>query len=121
MIIDRGSCTNVVSTFLTIKLGLKSTRHPKPCKPQWLNYCSETKVNKQAMIQFLIGRYEEKVTCYVVLVQACHVLLGRLWQFDRRVIHNGFSNKYSFVQNDKNLTLAHVYEDHLQFQQSFEK
>ena len=46
MIIDGGSCTNVVSTFLVEKLGLKITKHPTPYKLQWLNDSGETKVKK---------------------------------------------------------------------------
>ena len=49
-------------------------------------------------------------------MQACHILLGRHWQYDRKVNHNAFSNRYSFVMNDvpiilKPLTLKEVYED----------
>ena len=32
LIIDGGSCTNVVSTFLLGKIGLKTTKHPSPYK-----------------------------------------------------------------------------------------
>ena len=53
-------------------------------------------------------------------------VIGEAWQFDKRVIHDGFSNKYSFIHNGKNfnlvpLTPKQVYEDQLQLQQSFEK
>jgi hypothetical protein len=30
-------------------------------------------------------------------MHAGHILLGRPWQYDRRVIHDGFRNRYSFV------------------------
>lgn len=38
-------------------------------------------------------------------MQACHILLGRPWQYDRRVSHDGFSNKYSFTLRKQNVVL----------------
>ena len=50
-------------------------------------------MNKQVLISFRIGKYEDKVLCDVVPMQAGHLLLGRPWQFDRKVRHDGFTNK----------------------------
>ena len=51
-------------------------------------------------------------------MQASHILLGRPWQFDRKVMHDGFQNRYSLVKDDKPivlvpLTLKQVYEDQM--------
>jgi hypothetical protein len=48
-------------------------------------------------------------------------LLGRPWQFDRQVKHDGFTNKYYFVLNQRSITLVpltpqQVYEDQLRLQ-----
>ena len=106
MIIDGGSCTNIASTIMVEKLGLPTLKHPRPYKLQWLNDSGEVKVNKQVLVTFRIGKYEDKVLCDVVPMQAGHLLLGRPWQFDRRVKHDGFTNKYSFVFNQRNITLV---------------
>ena len=53
-----------------------------------------------------IRRYKDKVLCDVVPMQEGHILLGRLWQYDRRVMHNGFKNCYSFMVEGKPVTLA---------------
>ena len=63
-----------------------------------------------------MGKYEDEVLCVVVPMQACHILLGRPWKYDRKFNHNGFSNRYSFVMNDvpiilKPLTPKEVHED----------
>src|SRR2546423_7728807 len=49
-------------------------------------------------------------------MQAGHLLLGRPWQYDRRVMHNGYSNRYSFTYKRRNVVLApllpqEVYEE----------
>ncbi|KAK9177708.1 hypothetical protein WN943_026897 [Citrus x changshan-huyou] len=71
-----------------------------------LHTSGEVKVNKQVLVTFQIGKYEDKVLCDVVPMQAGHLLLERPWQFDRRVKHDGFTNKYSFIFNQRNITLV---------------
>lgn len=58
-------------------------------------------------VYFSIGNnYKDKVWCDVVAMDACHILLGRHWQFDRSVLHDGRKNMYSFVFNNVKITLA---------------
>ncbi|XP_073031256.1 uncharacterized protein [Primulina eburnea] len=97
LIIDGGSCTNVASLEMVEKLSLPTLKHPQPYKLQWLNDCAEVKVNKQVLVVFSIGKYVDEVLCDVVPMHACHILLGRPWQYDRQVTHDGFRNIYSFV------------------------
>ncbi|XP_052478585.1 uncharacterized protein LOC128034050 [Gossypium raimondii] len=106
LIIDGGSCTNVASSLLVEKLGLATTKHPTPYKLQWLNDGGELKVTKQARVAFSIGKYQDEVVCDVVPMHAGHLLLGRPWQFDRRVVHDGYINRYSFKHLGRNVTLA---------------
>ena len=78
-------------------------------------------MNKQMLVAFRISKYEDEVLCDVVLMQAGHLLLGRLWQFDRQVKHDGFTNKYSSVLNQRSITLVpltpqQVYEDQVRLQ-----
>ena len=77
MIIDGGSCTNVTSTTLVEKLNLPTLKHLRPDKLQWLNDCGVVKVNRQVLVSFSIGRYNDEVLCDVVPMQAGHILLGR--------------------------------------------
>ncbi|KAH9649250.1 hypothetical protein KPL70_025911 [Citrus sinensis] len=86
MIIDGGSYTNVASTSLVEKLNLKTLKHPRPYKLQWLNDCGEVKVNKQVLVSFSIGRYKDEVLCYVIPMHAGHILLGQPWQYDRNSV-----------------------------------
>jgi hypothetical protein len=93
MIIDGGSCTNVASTILVEKLNLPTLKHSRPYKLQWLQDCGEIKVNKQVLISFSIGKYKDEVLCDVAPMHAGHILLGRPWQFDRKVTHDWFKNR----------------------------
>ncbi|XP_040938022.1 uncharacterized protein [Gossypium hirsutum] len=126
IVIDGGSCTNVASTYMVDKLALPTIKHPSPYKLQWLNEGVELKVTKQAKISFSIGNYHDEVLCEVVPMHAGHILLGRPWQFDRRVKHDGFANQYSFQHKGKNVTLVplspqQVMEDQQHLKRSMEQ
>jgi len=95
LIIDWGSCTNVASTRVVDKLGLPTISHTKPYKLQWISEEGEIIVNKQVLIAFSIGKYKVEVLCDVVPMEATHILLGRPLQFDRKVLHDGLTNKIS--------------------------
>ncbi|XP_075657419.1 uncharacterized protein LOC142627439 [Castanea sativa] len=105
-----------IKGFVTLHHEIQSPILNGPYKLQWLNDCGEVKVNKQVLVSFSIGRYKDEVLCDVVPMQAGHILLGRPWQFDRRVNHDGFKNRYSFVKDSKSITRVsltprQVYED----------
>lgn len=67
----------------------------------------EVNVHKRCLIQFSIGKiYSDEVLCDVIPMDACHLLLGRPWQYDRRVIHDGYKNTYSFVKDGVKVVLG---------------
>jgi hypothetical protein len=78
------------------------------------------------LVALSIGKYKDEVLCDVVPMHACHLLLGRPWQYDQRATHDGFTNKYSFTLNRQPITLVpltpkQVREDQLKLQRSNEK
>ena len=114
LVIDSGSCTNVVSSFLVKRLQLSVHPHPKPYKLHWLTNKEEIKVNSQALISFTLGRYKDEVLCDVVPMHAGDILFGRPWQYDRKVTFDGLMNKYTFTLCGKKFTLLPLspYEVH---------
>ncbi|KAI5669011.1 hypothetical protein M9H77_18864 [Catharanthus roseus] len=52
-----------------------------------------------------MGAYKDEILCDAVPMQACHLLLGRPWQFDRKSLHNGEKNTYSFVKDGRTFTM----------------
>uniref|UniRef100_A0A2N9IR32 CCHC-type domain-containing protein n=1 Tax=Fagus sylvatica TaxID=28930 RepID=A0A2N9IR32_FAGSY len=75
LVIDGGSCENVVSQEAVNKLGLKTEEHPHPYKLSWLKKGGEIKVTR------------------------------RPWQYDRDTCHNGRNNTYSLKVKGKKITL----------------
>ncbi|XP_074278615.1 uncharacterized protein LOC141602208 [Silene latifolia] len=107
LIIDGGSCTNVASTTMVSKLGLPTQEHPNPYKLRWLSKDSGVRVDKQCIISFSIGKmYKDEVLCDVVPMDACHLLLGRPWEYDRNTTHQGKDNVYIFKHQGKKVTLT---------------
>ncbi|XP_071902682.1 uncharacterized protein [Coffea arabica] len=91
-----------------------------------LNDSGDVRVTKQVEILFRIGRYEDKVLYDVVPMQATHVLLGRPSQYDERTSHDGFTNKYTFMHDNRKVTLVpltpkQVHEDQVRLQQEHEE
>jgi hypothetical protein len=105
-IIDGGSCNNIVSAMLVEKLGLQTRRHPHLYHMQWLNNSGTVKVSSMVRLSFSIGDYHDEVDCDIIPMQACHLLLGRPWQFDVDSVHFGRSNKYSFIDKEKKVVLV---------------
>ena len=126
LIVDGGSCANVASTRVVDKLGFSTISHAKPYKLQWLRVVGEIIVNKQVLIAFSIGKYKDEVLCDVVPMEATHILLGRPWQFDKKVFHDGFTNKISFNFHGhkvilKSLFPKEVHEDQVKMREKREK
>ncbi|WVZ58320.1 hypothetical protein U9M48_008601 [Paspalum notatum var. saurae] len=105
VIIDSGSCNNLVSSDLVKKLGLITRPHPHPYHIQWLNDSGKAKVTQTVRVYFSIGSYSDFADCDVVPMQACSLLLGRPWEYDTDALHHGRSNKYTFMHKGKKITL----------------
>jgi len=100
--------------------------HTKPYKLQWLSEKREIIVNKQVFIAFSIGKYKDEVLCDVIPMEATHILLGSPWQYDRKTLHDGLTNKISFTFHWHKVTLKflspkEVHEDQLKMKEKREK
>ena len=88
------------------KLGLKTEEHLQPYKLSWLKKGGKIKVTMRCIVLFSIQKKNEDViSCDVVPMDVCHLLLGRPWQYDQDICHNGRNNTYSLKINGKKITL----------------
>lgn len=79
--IDSGSTDNVISEEAVQKLNLTKILG------------KNILVNEQVWVEFIIGKYQDRILCDVLPMDACHLLLGRPWQYDREAIHHGKENR----------------------------
>jgi hypothetical protein len=101
VIIESGSIDNLVSTEMVEKLELKTTAHPRPYKVSWLQKGHQVMITKQCLVEIKIGGYKDEIPCDLIPMDICHILLGRPWQFDRNVIHDGRKNTYTLDKNGR--------------------
>lgn len=105
MIIDSGSCDNMVSQEAVDKLQLKVEEHPHPYVLSWFKRGSEIKVHKRCLISFSIRQmYFDEAWCDMIPMDACHILLDRLWQYGHYTLHDGKRNTYSIRKSNKSLS-----------------
>lgn len=70
-------------------------------------------VDKQCLVSFSIRKqFCDEVLCDIVKMDACHLLLGRPWQFVRETQHDGKKNSYNLVKDDKRFTLLRQKQKH---------
>ncbi|GER34146.1 gag-pol polyprotein [Striga asiatica] len=83
-IIDTGSCENVVAQDVVDRLKLSIEPHPHPYTLARIQRGSSITVDRRVLVHFSIGpKFRDTAWCDVVPIDACHLLLGRPWQFDR--------------------------------------
>eukprot|EP00253_Pinus_taeda_P029788 PITA_29788 len=111
VIIDNGSTDNLVATEMVEKLGLKRLKHPTPYKVSWLQKGHQLLVYEQCEVEFHIGKYHDTVICDIMPMDVCHILLGRPWQYDRKVMHDGKTNCYKFTKDGVKHTLVPIKEE----------
>jgi hypothetical protein len=59
-----------------------------------LNKYGEVRVIKQVLISFKIEKFKDEIIYNVIYIHTTHLLLGRPWQFDRKVKRDRFINRY---------------------------
>nr|GEW81322.1 hypothetical protein [Tanacetum cinerariifolium] len=100
-----------VSGDMGVNLVIKrSCLTPKADEDDWLKHnifqltCTilgkggEVTVSKHVHVSFSVGTtYKDNVWCDVVAMDACHLLLGRPWEYDLDITPNRKTNTYSFL------------------------
>ena len=70
-------------------------------------------VTKFCLVPFSIGKtYYDEIWCDVINMSACHLLLGRPWEYDM-CVHNGYHNIYSFTKDAHKICLRPLHPEEL--------
>ena len=62
-------------------------------------------MTEQYKVEIHIYTYKDVILCDVMSMDVCHILLGRLWQFDWKAIHDGRRNTYTLEKDGNKKTL----------------
>lgn len=105
-VIDSGCSANVVSEEAVRKLSLTTEAHPHPYRLLWMQTGAEVHVSQCTLLSFSIGSfYKDSMYCDIAPMDVSHIILGRPWQYDREVLHNGKLNTHSFMFQGRKITL----------------
>ena len=89
LIIDSGSCENIISRKVVRLLKLLVEKHPNLYSIGWIKTAEKIEVKERCKVPFSIGKYREEVYCDAVDIDAYQLLFGRPWQFDLDAQHAG--------------------------------
>ncbi|OAO89346.1 hypothetical protein AXX17_ATUG01780 [Arabidopsis thaliana] len=100
------SCRNVIAKQVVRKLGLPFEEHPTPYAMTWLQDGVSFRVSHRCLVPFSIGQYYKDRTYFdIVSINVSHLILGRPWEYDRKIIHDGAANTYEFIWETHNIVL----------------
>lgn len=83
------------------KLKLKILAHVSPHKISWLKKSQNYMVDERAWVDFEIGDYKDRILCEIIPLDAYHLLLAHLWEFDVKAQHECDENTYLIAKNGK--------------------
>ena len=106
VVIDSGSCENIISRNLVNILKLPVEKHPEPYTIGWIKKGEGIQVTDRCRVPLSIGKYyKDEVICDVADMNICQLLFGRPWQYDFDANHSGRRNIYQFVKDGHKVTL----------------
>ncbi|GKA79056.1 transposon ty3-I gag-pol polyprotein [Tanacetum coccineum] len=103
IIIDGGSCKNLVPKALVKAFNLPTKPNHCPYQIGWIKKVPALKVIEVCKVPLAIGKHF--VTCDIVDIEKSHVLFERPWKHDMDATHQGKSNMYLFKWSGKTIDM----------------
>jgi hypothetical protein len=113
-LIDSGTQYNLILEELVKQLGLKTQVHHKPYTLKWISNHHQMHITKQCTIKFVISSmYVDEVTCDVVSLRECGMVLGSPYLYDRKEIFYMTKNQYQLTKEGQDYVVHahHVKEN----------
>jgi hypothetical protein len=111
VIVDSGSTNNLISKKMVEKIELETGAHPSPYKVSWLQTRHQVAVTKHCLVELKIRGYKDEISCDVIPMDICHLLLGRPWKYDKNFFHDGRKNTYTLEKNGRMHMLLLIKDD----------
>ncbi|XP_020877200.1 uncharacterized protein LOC110227444 [Arabidopsis lyrata subsp. lyrata] len=97
-VIDSGSSHNLISESAVLKLGLEIEKHPSPYALTWFQDGVAVRVSHRSYVPFSVGAfYKDRMYFDLAPLDVCHLIFGRPWEYDRKIMHDGVKNTYQFI------------------------
>jgi hypothetical protein len=110
-LIDSGSQSNLISEESVKKLGLKTKIHHKPYTLKWISNNYQMHITKQCTLKFSISsKYVDEVTCDVVPLSECGMVLGSPYLYDCKEIFYRTKNQYQSTKEGQDYV---VHDNHV--------
>jgi hypothetical protein len=117
-LIDSGSQSNLISEELVKQLGLNAQMHHKRYSLKWISNHHKLHITKQCTLKFAISsKFVDEVTCDVVPLNECGMVLGSPYLYDRKAIYYREQNQYHLIKSVKEYV---VHAHHLKASQSLQ-
>jgi len=95
LMIDGGSCANIIAKTALEKMCLKVEPHPHPYNANWVDKTAQC-ITQCYQVPIHMSNYDDHVWCNVLNIDAAHILLGKPWLYNLDVTSLGRSNTYEF-------------------------
>jgi hypothetical protein len=117
-LIDSGSQSNLISEEVVKQLGLNTKMHHKPYSLKWISNNHKLHITKQCTLKFAISsKFVDEVTCDVVPLNECGMVLGSPYLYDRKAIFYREHNQYHLTKEGNEYV---VHAHHLKENQSLQ-
>jgi hypothetical protein len=101
-LIDNGSHSNLISEEVIKQLGLNTKMQHKPCSLKWIRNNHKLHITKKCTLNFVISsKSVDEVTCDVVPLNECGMVLGSPYLYDHKEIFYMEQNQYHLIKAGK--------------------
>jgi hypothetical protein len=98
-LIYSGSQSNLISEEVIKQLRLNTQMHHKPYSLKWISNNHKLHITKQCTLNFAISsKFMDEVTCDVVPLNECGMVLGNPYLYDHKAIFYREHNQYHLTK-----------------------